>query len=241
MRPLDKWNVGHIIDANTKVLKQYDPYRKAKHILSANFGNNCSYCEKAYIEERDLHVEHIKYKAKYPNLETLWGNFLLSCATCNGADNKGTKDVKVNHCHLPHRNNTFLSFVYKAGGVVEVNPNLNANSHTNAEKLYNLIGLGKTPKTSSNGDTRWKARQENWDLAQRILYKYINKKIDIETILELVKARGGWSIWFTIFKGHDDVRKALIDEFPGTAANCFDPNNHYEPLPRNPQNITDPV
>lgn len=39
-----------------------------------------------------------------------------------------------------------------------------------------------------------------------------------------------WSIWFTVFKDHPEVRKELIDKFPGTAKDCFDPNNGYEPI-----------
>ena len=38
------------------------------------------------------------------------------------------------------------------------------------------------------------------------------------------------SIWFTVFKDHPEVRKELIDKFPGTAKDCFDPNNGYEPI-----------
>ena len=29
---------------------------------------------------------------------------------------------------------------------------------------------------------------------------------------------------------HPEVRKELIDKFPGTAKDCFDPNNGYEPI-----------
>ena len=132
--------------------------------------------------------------------------------------------------HLPHLNNTFKSFVYNAGGVVEVNPTLNSLAKKHAENLWLLIGLNKSAATSSKGDKRWQKRKNDWDLAVR----HRIKGSDVETIVDLVQARGGWSIWFTVFKGHDEVRKALIEKFPGTAAQCFDPNNHYEPIDRNP-------
>jgi len=99
-----------------------------------------------------------------------------------------------------------------------------------------LVGLNKTAKSSCPGDTRWKNRIKIWDLAER----YLNKGADANTIVDLVKARGGWSIWFTVFKNHDEVRKALISEFPGTAAQCFDPDNHYEPIDRHP-GLADPT
>lgn len=65
--------------------------------------------------------------------------------------------------------------------------------------------------------------------------------VDVQTIVDLVKGHGCWSIWFTVFKGHDEVRKALIENFPGTAASCFDAQNHFEPIYRNPQDDEDPV
>ena len=86
---------------------------------------------------------------------------------------------------------------------------------------------------SRPGDTRYKKRSKDWNLACKYRAKFIEGKTDIETIVDLVKAKGGWSIWFTVFRGCDDVRKALLD-FPGTAKQCFDPNNHFEPVDRNP-------
>lgn len=53
-------------------------------------------------------------------------------------------------------------------------------------------------------------------------------------ICNTVKDKGQWSIWFTVFKGIDSVRARLISDFPGTCASCFDANNHYEPIERNP-------
>lgn len=252
MRPIEKWDCGeHVLaDGSTVNIKDtYNHWRDAKPLLVHNFGCVCSYCEKAYAEVRDLDVEHIQPKGfkdaagnlKYDHLMYKWSNFLLACKTCNGADNKDTKDVIYGQCHLPHLNNTFLSLVYKTGGVVAINSNLEGDSFRNAEALLKLVGLNKTPKTSKPGDTRWKTRFETWRKAERYRTKYNNRETDIETIIDLAKAQGGWSIWFTVFKGCDEVRKALIDEFAGTCKDCFDSNNHYEPVRRNPQNETDPV
>lgn len=252
MRPVDKWGAGHECRSNeTSVVvpEVFNNYRNAKPFLVDNLGCMCSYCENAYSEPRDLQVEHIQPKAFtdtdgkkiYASLENVWTNFLLSCATCNGADNKGVKNVVYGQCHLPHLNNTFLSLQYDAGGVVKVNPSLTGQSKTNAENLLKLVGLDKSPKTSGSGDTRCKTRRKNWNLAHIYLDKYKNNKIDIDTITNLVKGYGGWSIWFTVFAGYDEVRQALIEQFPGTAQNCFDSENHYEPVYRNPNNINDPV
>lgn len=252
MRPVDKWIPGKVElpnGTNIDIPKTFDDYKKAKPFLVLNIGCICSYCEKKYAEKRDIEVEHVqpkKYKDNnghyiYAHLEKEWSNFLLSCATCNGADNKDTKNVVLKECHLPHLNNTFLSLNYDMGGVVTVNPALTGLSKQHAENLLNLVGLNKGSVDSRNGDTRWKTRYQQWNLATKYLSKYQSGKSDVDTIIDLVKGYGCWSIWFTVFKGYDEVRKALIDEFPGTAKNCFDPHNHYEPVPRNPMNEDDPV
>lgn len=222
------------------VLSSYNDYHDAKPALVYNLGMFCSYCEDAYHQPRDLHVEHVQpknYKANgikiYAHLEKEWSNFLLSCATCNGQDNKDTKNVILNECHLPHLNNTYKSLVYKAGGVVEVNPRLEGLAYNHAKNLLDLVGLGKSPATSSPGDSRCMKRTIDWDVACRHREKFKAGKLDIDTIINLVLARGGWSIWFTVFKGYNDVREALL-KFPGTAISCFDASNSYEPLDRNP-------
>lgn len=249
MKPVVKYIPGTYVSSEGikfSVEANYPKYREAKPSLVENLGPFCSYCENAYSYSRDLDVEHIQPKnfkkdgvKVYAHLETAWSNFLLSCTTCNGSDNKDTKDVVLNQCHLPHLNNTFKSFVYKAGGVVEVNPALQGLSHDNAVNLMSLVRLDKSPATSCPGDTRWLKRTKDWDQACKYREKYDLGTTDIDTIVDLVGSRGGWSIWFTVFQGCDDVRKALLD-FPGTAKGCFDPSNHYEPIDRNPGQV-DPV
>jgi len=246
MRPVTKADVGdtlvlkggshHIIRAD------YSPYRKAKPALRANLGDYCSYCEVPIFVERNIEVEHIQPKGltKYSVLKTRWSNFLLSCSTCNAPDNKDTKDVVLGDCHLPHRNNTFKSLEYKAGGVVIVNPILSGISRVHAQALLELVGLDKSPITSNPTDTRWEGRSINWNLANRYLQKYIRHEIDVDSIIELVMSRGYWSIWYTVFKGCDEIRRRLISDFPGTCASCFDEHNHYEPIDRNPGQ-SDPV
>ena len=71
---------------------------------------------------------------------------------------------------------------------------------------------------------------------------YQPNKVDFGSLFSPFQAKNVfWSIWFTVFKNHDEVRAAMIDAFPGTAKNCFDPDNHYEPIDRNPDNPNDPV
>lgn len=247
MRPVEKFASPSIVTlpngSQLNIQTDYDPYQHAKPVLVANMGTYCSYCEGAVHQERMLQVEHVQPKGllKYDSLKTKWSNFLLSCPTCNGMDNKGIKDVMIGDVHLPHLNNTFLSLRYDAGGVVEVNPLLKGLSYQHAEALWELVGLNKTAKTSSSGDTRWRKRTDDWNLANIYLLKYKSGHIDVDTLMDIVKGRGGWSIWYTVFRGEDAVLERLISDFEGTAKSCFDCNNHFAPIPRCPQNQNDPI
>lgn len=55
--------------------------------------NKCSYCERIIggNSGQDVHIDHFKYKDKYPDLVVAWENLLPSCARCNR--NKSTHDV----------------------------------------------------------------------------------------------------------------------------------------------------
>lgn len=246
MRPILKAGIGDRLvledGSSQTVASDYYPYQAAKSLLVANLGSICSYCEDAYHQPRDLQVEHVQPKGlpQYAGLESKWSNFLLSCATCNGADNKDTKNVVLADVHLPHLNNTFKSLKYMPGGVVVVNPALIGPSAVHAHELLTIVGLDKTPASSNPGDTRCLKRRKDWKIASHYLTKYMNGEISEDIIIDLVSNRGGWSIWFTVFYGYDAVRARLITDFPGTCASCFDPNNHYEPIDRNP-NASDPV
>lgn len=238
MRPIQKLRPGSVItleDGSRRIVnKKYSPYRDALEPLTANIGPYCSYCEHPIKQNSDREIEHIKLKSKYPNLKTYWGNFLLSCGTCN--TKKATAVVKLYNTHLPHRNNTFLSFEY-TGGVVRVNPQLTGLSKTHAENLIKLVRLDEPPSCTDN---RFFLRLEQWNIATRYLQDYKNNKKNVETIIDYVKVAGYWSIWFTVFKDYDIIRARLISDFNGTDAACFDKNNHYNPISRNPTK-SDPI
>ena len=42
------------------------------------------------------------------------------------------------------------------------------------------------------------------------------RKADVDTIIDLAKSRGYWSVWYTVFEGYANVRQRLITDFPGT-------------------------
>ena len=43
-----------------------------------------------------------------------------------------------------------------------------------------------------------------------------------DLVLTAAKGYGFFSVWFAVFDGYVDVRLALIEAVPGTAASCFD-------------------
>lgn len=248
MRPIEKPTVGQTVsylaaDGNmTTVLiaPTYSPFNTAKYPLIGCLGNYCSYCENEK-EPGDLAVEHIAAKSKGGAMVD-WDNFLLACNVCNS--NKGSQLLKLQDSHWPHVNNTYISLVYDTSGRVHVNPLLTGLSKDKAEKLYEVCKLGRYPRTGevpSGSDFRWKKRFEACTLAIRDKKLYRQGIFGVDDVLSDALSKGFWSVWFTIFKGEDEVRRELINRFPGTDTRCFDPNNHYEPVYRNPQNPNDPV
>lgn len=246
MRPLDKKNIGETITLYTDIhdmpneehiiQEDYMQYGKARKVLLANFGNYCSYCETYLANGALFQTEHIQPKGlpQYASLKTKWNNFLLSCATCN--IKKGDDDVKYEEIHLPHRNNTLLSFVYKEAGVVEVNPQIPPVSQAHALSLFNLLKLGDP---DSETDYRREMRRRVWDRAMLYLRKYEAGDYELNTMIADIKLNGCWSIWFTVFKEHREVREALVKQFPGTSRECFD--GEFNPIPKHPENQEDPI
>lgn len=246
MRPLDKKNIGETITLYTDIhdmpneehiiQEDYMQYGKARKVLLANFGNYCSYCETYLANGALFQTEHIQPKGlpQYANLERKWNNFLLSCATCN--IKKGDDNVKYEEIHLPHKNNTYLSLVYKEAGVVEVNPQIPPVSQAHAQALIILL---KLDQPDSETDFRRDMRRKAWDRAMLYLKKYEAGEYELNAMIADIKERSCWSIWFTVFKDHKDVRRALVEQFPGTSRECFD--DDFKPKYRHSENEEDPV
>ncbi len=54
---------------------------------------------------------------------------------------------------------------------------------------------------------------------------------------------GFFSIWYKVFEDESEVMQQLTNNtvIPGTATNCFNPLNNYNPIPRNSANLVDPI
>lgn len=246
MRPVEKKNPGDTVyytDSNNHKLEHsvnydYKEYGDAKLPLIGNIGQYCSYCE-GYEKLSSLDVEHIVAKSKGGS-EYSWNNFLLCCKICNS--NKGKKVISTD-CYLPHLNNTFYIFIYDETGRVSINNNIPVLSKKKAQNLLDLIKLQRYPGTDNSPspkDFRWKYRYEAWNKALRYRKLFEKDLITEDDVISYAKDIGQWSIWFTVFKGIDSVRRRLISDFPGTCSSCFDESNHYEPIERNP-GVEDPI
>lgn len=194
----------------------------AKDDLIENLGKYCSYCEVPVPPKSSLEVEHIKAMSKYAALACSWINFLLGCKNCNPI--KKDEDFEFDEVHLPHINNTFLSFEVKDDGFIQVNTSLDGDEKPKAEKLSLLVGIERRPghPKYSHKDDRWSNRREAWKLAKRYLDKYSVGNASIECLTDLAVANGFFTVWMTVFSAHPEVRQALIDAFPGTAKGCFE-------------------
>lgn len=246
MRPIEKKRPGDIVcytDSTDQeivhtIQEHYFKFGDAKFPLTANIGQYCSYCE-GVEKLPSLDVEHLAAKSKGGDL-TAWDNFLLCCKICNS--NKGTKEVDADY-YWPHLNNTFYCFIYDETGRININTNMPEISQRKALNLLDLTKLQRHPKSDnfpSPKDFRWRYRYEAWKKAS-IYREWFEKGLITEDIvISYAKDIGQWSIWFTVFKGIDSIRSRLISDFPGTCASCFDENNHYEPIERNP-GCEDPI
>ncbi len=249
MRPIKKWDIGHATTEGKIVTATYNPHTLANPMLQQNLDHFCNYCE---IFSSDLEVEHIVATSVNDILRTQWGNFLIACGRCNGKDNKSNKPVDLSLMYFPHIDNTMMAFEYVEGGLVRINSNLSAqNQKDKATALLDLVGLDKYPGNNKYpstkkhplgfpiNDMRWSHRRTDWEKAKRKLVDYESDNISAEGVAEFANRRGFFSVWFTVFEAHKDVKAALIYAFKGTAMDCFDAD--FNPIPRNPTNPIDSI
>ncbi|MDQ7075004.1 MAG: hypothetical protein Q9O24_07600 [Gammaproteobacteria bacterium] len=114
---------------------------------------------------------------------------------------------------------TYAPLRYEEGGFVLVDPELDETLKPQAQALIDLVKLNRLHGRDgySGNDDLWRKRKQEWQTAQRYLKKYRDyQSVDLETLAELVKRSGFWSVWMQVFAAEDDVKKELIAVFPGT-------------------------
>ncbi len=231
MRPVNKGNC--LIDQNGHQII-FSHYSDAKGYLIQRLGHYCSYCERSI--RASLAVEHIQPQSRQQDLGKTWSNLLLACVNCNSTK----KDTDVNSTNIgdylwPDTDNTYRAMTYYPNGPIHPNPRMPGHLQQKAQNSINLFGLNKTPANNSKAtDERWIGRIDVWGIAEE-------SKADLKDndtpqmrrqIVKTAQANGHFSIWMTVFHDDPDMLSRLIDAFPGTCRNCFDPSNGYMPVKR---------
>lgn len=223
----------------------YENYRDAFPELVSRIGPFCSYCERRIPTQ--LAVEHIQPKGleAYRHLTGRWENFLLGCVNCNST--KGDEDVVLSELLLPDRDNTAFAYGYSPDGKVNVQTYLEPAQQEIAKQTLALTGLDKRASsvTDSNGELvaidRVAQRMEIWLIAE-------DSKSDLQSnpneafrrqIARTATEAGFFSIWMTVFEEDLPLRKLLIQEFAGTARDCFDPDTTTPVSPRPANSLSD--
>ncbi len=206
--------------------RAYAYYKDAIDDLEERLGTYCSYCERHLPS--DLAIEHILPQSSHSQGILIWANFLLSCRNCNSV--KKAAPASVGNCFWPAWDNTINALIYRRDGSVDVQGGLPAAHAAMARKLVDVVGLDRHGRrvgapVPARRDKRWRQREAQWRLAE-----VYHKKLQTEgaavrsTIVDLAKAYGFFSVWFTVFANDPETKRALISAMPGTARNCFDAN-----------------
>ena len=203
----------------------YAKYADAIGDLENRLGRYCSYCERWL--PTSLAVEHMAPKNPHQDRELDWSNFLLACVNCNSV--KGDKDVAEDDVLWPDRHNTMLALAYSRDGFVQAADGLSPELGPRARALIDLVGPDRhgshTGRPPTKRDRRWTDREEAWAIAEscRDLFESLDRSMRArDLVIAAATGYGFFSVWFAVFEGHVDVRLALIDAVPGTAASCFD-------------------
>lgn len=230
MRPVKRDDIPVDNNGNTVIFKHY---RDAAPMLKNRLGKYCSYCELKFPQ---THVEHIQPKSLEQQLENDWNNFLLACPLCNGIKSDSTIDsANLNNFFWPDKDNTFIPFVYEKDRAPQVSKQLSDDQKMIAEKTLALTGLDREPthpKFNIRTDERWHERTTAWGKAERAKLNLQRQPTETmrEQIIDTATSTGFWSVWMTVFQDDADMRRRLIEAFPGTAKACFDENT--QPIQR---------
>ena len=132
-----------------------------KDALRKSTAGKCMYCESKIEHNSYAHVEHIKPKAIFPELEFVWDNLGYSCEVCN--DNKWQKYNEATPFINPYSENPddhivfFEFYVYPRGGsergeysITELRLNRAGLIERRKEKIDKLYKMIKIASSISN-------------------------------------------------------------------------------------------
>ena len=179
-----------------------------------------------------MDVEHVLPKSPNPALALEWTNFLLACGNCNSI--KGDKDFELNEIYWADKDNSLRAFVYEQDQPPQIadDPDVDVDI---AYDTIKLTGLDRVPGVAgySDRDRRWLKRIDAWSMAMQVA-DFIEVE-DTEEMRQMAifvaKGIGFWSVWFEVFHDDKEMCQRLINEFPGSAVDCFDVDTNILPRP----------
>jgi HNH endonuclease len=253
MRPLDKGNTPTDAAGSAMVVTAYKEWR---YQLIERIGYYCAYCNQPL--SHSLQVEHVIPKNPpagiAPGAALDWGNMLLACGPCNNA--KGNTPTDANTYYLPEEHNTHLPFltVMSANAdhaIITERGGLQASQLRKAHNTIELLKLDNIDERPAIVDIRSIKRRAAMLSVQSARQVYdmavASPTYNAHTVATDIARRaadsGFFSLWYEEFMNEPLVMEKLTDNsiIKGTAANCFDPANGYQPIPRNPVNTADPM
>jgi len=253
MRPLNKGNAPTDAHGNAIVVTEYKNWRRS---LIDRIGYYCVYCNQPL--SHSLQVEHVVPKSPpagyIPGDPLAWDNMLLACGPCNNA--KGNDPIDAITYYLPEEHNTHLPFVIQFAVNVEhaqvnVRSTLTAYQTHKAQETIGLLELANIDDRAAVVDIRSKRRKDALIAisAARGLFDEAKQSPTFnilraaEQIARQAVAVGFFSIWYEEFSNVPEVMQRLTDNviIKGTAQNCFNAASGYQPIPRNPTNVADPI
>jgi uncharacterized protein (TIGR02646 family) len=219
VRPIERGPIPTHPDTGEEI--QFKTYSESRGHLKSRIGAYCSYCERKL--EYGVHVEHIHPKSKREDLLLEWTNFLLSCPNCNSI--KGNTEIDLDAYIWPDQDNTYHAFRYVQGFVFAAESPVKEQ----AEAMIQLVGLDRMTESnlyldSEQTDERHFYRVETWGLAERQYQQLLSHDTEDkrETIAELAKATGYWSVWMTVFQEDRNMCQRFMDKYPGTQRFYFE-------------------
>jgi len=248
MRPIDRGEVPLDDDGQAKSVTDYKHWRLD---LINRIGEYCSYCNMPLHDSPQ--VEHVVPKNPQPGEEEgdllAWENMVLACGPCNRA--KSNHPNSPNTHYLPDAHNTHLAFEYvlvEKGGrkpVVGCIPKAADAENVDtgkSEATITLCNLDAIDTRNTASDLRWRYRYEaalNARLQRKIWDQLppTVKALWLQTLGELIKKTGFFSIWYREFHNEPAVLRVILEAFPGTHMRSFSNDSLYTPRRRRPGDL----
>jgi hypothetical protein len=252
MRPLNKGNTPVDSLGNPIAATDYKNWRKN---LIERIGYYCVYCNQPL--SHSLQVEHVIPKnppAGFAGDPLAWDNMLLACGPCNNA--KSNNPIDASTYYLPEEHNTHLPFLIEPSvladhAIVTEKAGLTAPQSAKAKRTIKLLELNNVDERDNIVDIRSIRRRDAIVAVQANRQQFeearhsptFQMNIAARNVVVQAKVTGFFSIWYEVFADVPEVMQFLTDNniIKGTAGNCFDPANGYQPIFRNPANVIDPI